>query len=185
LPCAVKGNINTKSPPQKGLEISRGGGSQRQKKINICMKFNCNFQRERGFKEIFLPWGRYGYVMELYNTTEKFKTLVLSLFEHSDNTRDQKGKKSIQQCLMTNSPSASKRVKTDISNDDYDVEVYEKLIQGPTCTDSKNENAKWNEVHIELRKTLEKLGTSDRFGVVHLSLWTDLIVNGTASGVYE
>lgn len=42
-----------------------------------------------------------------------------------------------------------------------------------------------NEVHIELRKTLEKLGTLDRFSVVHLSLWTDLIVNGTVSGVDE
>lgn len=151
----------------------------------ICTKFNWNLQREKGFKEISLPWGRNGYVMELYNSTEKFKTLVLSLFVHSDNTCDQKGKKSTQQCLMTNSPSASKRVKTDIGNDNYDDEVYEKFMQGPTCTDSKNENAKWSEVHIELRKMLEKLGTSDHFGVVHLSSWTDLIVNGTVSGVDE
>ena len=86
---------------------------------------------------------------------------------------------------MKNSPTASKRVKTDIGNDDYDGQVYEKFMQGTTCADSKNENAKWNEVHIELQKKLENIGTLDRFGVVHLSLWTDLIVNGTVSGVDE
>ena len=32
---------------------------------------------------------------------------------------------------------------------------------------------------------MENIGTLDRFGVVHLRLWTDLIVNGTVSGVDE
>lgn len=49
-----------------------GVGVLKDKKYkNIRMKFNWNLQRERGFKEISLPWGRYGYAMELYNTTEK------------------------------------------------------------------------------------------------------------------
>ncbi|XP_078355942.1 uncharacterized protein LOC144640732 [Oculina patagonica] len=107
----------------------------------------------------------------------------LAVVVDSDNMRDQKGKKSTKRCLMKNSPSTSKRVKTDIDND-HDDEVYEKFVQGIN-TDSKNENSKWNEVHIDLRKKLEKIGTLDRFGVVHLSLWTDLIINGTVSGVEE
>lgn len=32
---------------------------------------------------------------------------------------------------------------------------------------------------------MENIGTLVHFGVVHLSLWTDLIVNGTVSGVDE
>ncbi|KAL9985386.1 hypothetical protein ACROYT_G007782 [Oculina patagonica] len=107
----------------------------------------------------------------------------LAVVVDSDNMRDQKGKKSTKRCLMKNSPSTSKRVKTDIDND-HDDEVYEKFVQGIN-TDSKNENSKWNEVHIDLHKKLEKIGTLDRFGVVHLSLWTDLIINGTVSGVEE
>lgn len=74
-------------------------------------------------------------------------------------------------------------MKTDLG-DDYDEEVYEKFIQG-SVTDTKSENNKWNEVHIDLRKKLEKAGTLNRFGVVHLSLWTDLIMNGIVSGSEE
>ena len=48
-----------------------------------------------------------------------------------------------------------------------------------------SENNEWNEVHIDLRKKLEKTGTLNRFGVVHLSLWTDLIMNGIVSGSEE
>lgn len=139
----------------------------------------CNL-RGKGFLKRFLFYGgRYGYTVQLN------KLLVLSLFVHSDNTRDQKGKKSTKRCLMKNSPSASKRLKTDIGDDDYDDDVYEKFMQGTTRADSKNEKAKWHEVHIELRKKLEKMGSLDRFEVVHLSLWTDLIVNGTIKGVDE
>ena len=74
-------------------------------------------------------------------------------------------------------------MKTDLG-DDNDEEVYEKFIQG-SATDTKSENNKWNEVHIDLRKKLEKAGTLNCFGVVHLSLWTDLIMNGIASGSEE
>jgi len=35
-------------PPQKGLEIPAGGGSQRPKTLRKCMKVNCNFQRGGG-----------------------------------------------------------------------------------------------------------------------------------------
>ena len=162
LPCAVTGNINTKSLPQKELEI-KGWGFAKTKNINMNMY------------EVEYDWGTY---MTMSGT---YTIQLLSLFAQSDNTRDQKGKKSTKRCLM----KASKRIKTDIGNDDYDDEVYEKFMQGSTCADSKNENAKWNEVHIELWKKLENIGTLDHFGVVHLSLWTDLIVNGTVSGVDE
>jgi len=57
------------SPPQKGLEFpggGLGGGSLRPKNLKKCSKFNWNFQRGEGSWKKSLPWGRYGYFMELH-----------------------------------------------------------------------------------------------------------------------
>ena len=46
------------------------GGSQRLKILKKCMEFNWNFQRGGGGGGSYknsLPWGRYGYFMELHN----------------------------------------------------------------------------------------------------------------------
>lgn len=107
----------------------------------------------------------------------------IPLFVHTDNKRDKKGKKTAKRCLITNPSSATKKAKTDY-DDGFDDEAYEKFIQGSNAG-TKSENSRWNEVHIELRKKLEKSGTLNRFGVVHLSLWTDLIIEGTVSGSDE
>ena len=54
--------------PQKGLEFPQGwGGSVRPKHLKKCMNLNWNFQRGgEGVLEKILPWGRYGYFMELH-----------------------------------------------------------------------------------------------------------------------
>jgi len=55
-------------PPQKGLEFPGGGGGgfSKTKKLKKCVKFNWNFQMgRRGILEKSLPWGRYGYFLEL------------------------------------------------------------------------------------------------------------------------
>lgn len=49
----------------------------------------------------------------------------------------------------------------------------------------KSKNNDWNTNHVELRRYLEKNGTIGRFGISHLSLWTDLIIEGTVSGPEE
>jgi len=57
--CNVQFEFHT--PPTGGVRISLGvGGSGRPKKLKKCMNLNRNFQ-------IFLPWGRYGYFLELHN----------------------------------------------------------------------------------------------------------------------
>ena len=56
-------------PPQKGLEFPRGvGSSVRPKNSKKCMKLNWNFKRGGGWRlrKKSLPWGRYGYFLELH-----------------------------------------------------------------------------------------------------------------------
>ena len=60
-------------PPhaQKGLEFPGGwGGSARPKNLKKCMTLNWNFRRGGGSLKKSLPWGRYGYFLELHNTGE-------------------------------------------------------------------------------------------------------------------
>ena len=52
-------------------------------------------------------------------------------------------------------------------------------------TSSKEENDLWNEIHISLVRDLETKGILWRYGVKHLKLWTDMIINGKCSGVGE
>ena len=55
-------------PPQEGIGISWGvGGSVRPKNVKKCMKLNWNFQGGGGSWKKSLPWGRYGYFLELHN----------------------------------------------------------------------------------------------------------------------
>ena len=66
--CVVPENIFT--PPTEGIGNSWGvGGSQRLKILKKCIEFNWNFQRVGGSYKKSLPWGRYGYFMELHNGT--------------------------------------------------------------------------------------------------------------------
>ena len=58
--------------PLKGLKFpGGGGGSLRPKNLKKCIKFNWNFQRGRGSCKKSLPWGRYGYFLELNNVTSE------------------------------------------------------------------------------------------------------------------
>ena len=47
------------------------------------------------------------------------------------------------------------------------------------------ENDLWNEVHCALVRDLEKKGIVNRYGVKHLKLWTDQIIEGKSAGVGE
>ena len=47
------------------------------------------------------------------------------------------------------------------------------------------DNDSWNEVHCMLVRDLEKKGIVGRYGVKHLKLWTDLIVQGKSAGIGE
>ena len=63
--CVAPENIHT--PPMEGIGNSWGvGGSQRPKNLKKCMRLNWNFQRGGGSYKKSLPWGRYGYFVELY-----------------------------------------------------------------------------------------------------------------------
>ena len=59
--CAVPESIHT--PPQ-GLEFRGGGGFCKAKNLKKCMKFNWRVVGDLRKKS--LPWGRYGYFLELH-----------------------------------------------------------------------------------------------------------------------
>lgn len=48
-----------------------------------------------------------------------------------------------------------------------------------------SENEMWNSVHVSLVHDLEKKGILGRYGVKHLKVWTDEIINGKSAGVGE
>lgn len=50
---------------------------------------------------------------------------------------------------------------------------------------TQSENEDWNETHLTLVRDLERKGILWRYGVKHLKLWTDMIVDGNLSGVGE
>ena len=52
-------------------------------------------------------------------------------------------------------------------------------------TETKSENDLWNDVHMQLVRDLEKKGLLWRYGIKHLKLWTDLIIEGRVSGLGE
>ena len=62
-----------------------GGGSQRPKNLNKCIRLNWNFQRGGvggggGSYKKTLPWGRYGYFMELHiDKTSNDNWLMLTI----------------------------------------------------------------------------------------------------------
>lgn len=69
---------------------------------------------------------------------------------------------------------------------DSDSEAFEKFIKNSNPEEKlKSKNSDWNTSHIELRRHLEKNGTLGRFGISHLSLWTDLVLEGTLAGPEE
>ena len=73
--CAVPENIHT--PPTEGIGISWGvGGSARPKNLKKCTKLNWNFQRGWGVLEKSLPWGKYGYFLELH-INKKFSGMFI------------------------------------------------------------------------------------------------------------
>ena len=84
----------------------------------------------------------------------------------------------------------AKRKKTFPSTDSDsgasdDEAAFQKFLKGQGEGKLKSTNDNWNACHLELRKTLEQAGTLDRYGIKHLSLWTDLIQDGTLSGCHE
>ena len=47
------------------------------------------------------------------------------------------------------------------------------------------ENDLWNDIHCALVRDLEKKGILNRYGVKHLKLWTDQIIEGKSAGIGE
>jgi len=71
MQCAVPENIHT--PTTEGIGISWGvRGSLGPKNLKECIKFNWNFQRGGGSWKKSLPWGRYGYFLELHWSLKKY-----------------------------------------------------------------------------------------------------------------
>ena len=66
-----------------------------------------------------------------------------------------------------------------------DEAAYQKFLKSKGEGKLKPGNSSWDTCHMELCKTLEQAGTLDRYGIKHLSLWTDLIQDGTLSGCHE
>jgi len=81
-----------------------------------------------------------------------------------------------------------------VNDEDVDAKKFDDIddaltkFQKPSCGSKsalKDNNAEWNKIHVELRKTLEETGQIQRFGIKHLSLWTDLIQKGDVAGPRE
>ncbi|KAL9960139.1 hypothetical protein ACROYT_G033550 [Oculina patagonica] len=51
--------------------------------------------------------------------------------------------------------------------------------------EAQEQNELWNEIHVNLVRDLESKGLLWRYGVKHLKLWTDMIMDGKCSGVGE
>lgn len=108
-----------------------------------------------------------------------------------DGERTQSAKRSLTSSISSH--VSSKRSHDLVGNDsdedakEFDEEAYSKF-QKPSNTSKsslKDNNATWNNIHVELRKKLEEKGQLSRFGMKHLRVWTDLIKNGEVSGPNE
>ena len=77
----VPENIHT--PPTEGIGNSgEEGGSQRPKNLKQCIKLNWNFRRGWGGGGSLgksLPWGGYGYFLELHNNCQILKQSVVEI----------------------------------------------------------------------------------------------------------
>ena len=58
-------------------------------------------------------------------------------------------------------------------------------MQNGEKTATQEQNELWNEIHVNLVRDLERKGLLWRYGVKHLKLWTDIILDGKCSGVGE
>ena len=58
-------------------------------------------------------------------------------------------------------------------------------MQHGVKTATQEQNELWNEIHVNLVRDLESKGLLWRYGVKHLKLWTDMILDGKCSGVGE
>ena len=106
-------------------------------------------------------------------------------------------KKAVKRNILSGAKTASKQRKLagcgdvdDVNDDDddggiADEEAYLNFLDEGSDGKLKDANDDWNSVHVKLRKHLEKSGTLDRYGIPHLSLWTDFIMEGRVSGVGE
>ena len=81
--------------------------------------------------------------------------------------------------------AALSSVNSDSDASEDEVAFQRFLKKGADKGKLKSQNSDWNTCHVELRKALEESGTVDRYGIQHLSLWTDLILDGTVSGSHE
>ena len=50
-------------------------------------------------------------------------------------------------------------------------------------TVTQEQNKLWNEIHVNLVRDLERKGLLWRYGVKHLKLWADMILDGKCSEV--
>lgn len=72
--------------------------------------------------------------------------------------------------------------------DDRDLELVAAASAAEGIASKKiktGENDLWNEVHCALIRDLEKKCTVNRYGVKHLKLWTDQIIEGKSAGIGE
>lgn len=76
--------------------------------------------------------------------------------------------------------TASKQVDDD-DNDARDRELAA-AIAGPKEA-KKSTNDLWNDIHYDLVRELEKKGTTSRYNLRHLKLWTDHIMEKNSAGV--
>jgi len=57
------------------------------------------------------------------------------------------------------------------------------MNQQSTCTGTDNET--WNSIYLALVRDLKSKGIKHRYGVKHLKLWTDMIMDGRSQGIGE
>lgn len=130
-----------------------------------------NYWKARIPKSI-ITWSETGQNTKVYFCFRWWKIIISSKENHLPHDKRAKRRKTFP-------PADSDSGASD------DEAAYQKFLKSKGEGKLKLGNSNWNTCHMELCKALEQAGTLDRYGIKHLSLWTDLIENGTLLGCHK
>ena len=122
----------------------------------------CSLENDADFKKAQQAYTVGGRIKDL--------RLAVAVIGNSASTQTTKRKLAISE----------KITDSDSEEDDY---RYEKFLKAqPLPSESKKKsNGQWNKIHVNLVRNLEKKGTRMRYGTQHLTLWTNMILEGRIS----
>ncbi|XP_028394592.1 uncharacterized protein LOC114518802 [Dendronephthya gigantea] len=186
-------NVIHNVPQHEGLKYVKR--RLREEISDVCIKAGLYWLPKRGKQchtlnsESDFQTAKDVYINSHSGNVENMRLAVVTL---ADANRPKPAKQGVKRSILPGGLQTSKHkkvVSSECSDDDLDdiadEEAYMNFLANGPEDKLKDTNDRWNKVHVELRKTLEKAGTLDRYGIPHLSLWTDLIIDGRVSGVSE